>query len=358
MPPSPQQPHFDFNDEPGPSGHAEDDPPFDYPKINWNEWPDWEGEPREDTLPLASEPDEEIWPPPPYLAEEDIPPLPPYLAEEDIPPLPPYPVADDLPPLPPPPAAVAFNPRGEEELNLYHLQQALLSAQAQLAPGAAQAQQPMTQAIRYLEEKNPARAELVSRTLKMAGWLVGQAAELVNEGIHWPSVEAQVCPEEAFRDTPQNWSVVARANVQNANGQAPEAHAAQEDAAPAAETQEPEWVKRLAKDAPAHLPSKASLARLGRSLRSDTEAERRRFYDAAKDLGLSTTPEAEPAMFAAISALLGEKITRKSHMNAVKWSKAASALATEDLVWQAPAPSSAVARLGRNGHGGPNAPAR
>jgi hypothetical protein len=78
---------------------------------------------------------------------------------------------------------------------------------------------------------------------------------------------------------------------------------------------------------------------LGRELRTELEYEKRRFYATAREHDLPTGPQAAVAIRAALSEMLGEPIATRKQLTARQWSLAASSIVTEDLYWEAPAPT-------------------
>ena len=241
------------------------------------------------------------------------------------------------------PQAETLNQANDEgELSLYKLQGMLHCMAMDLKP-ALDSTRDASEALRFLKAKDPALARLVCRCMLLASDLVNVAADQLNEGIDWSAVEELYCPpEEEFQDTPEIWHIIAQAkarrahNGQTPNGQTPNGHAPSEalEAQPAPFALVPPQ-EVPADDLPA-APSKAALRRLGKSIRSDNEKEKRRFYAVARDTGLPTGDNARDAIFEALSKLFGETLTSHSQLDEIRWSKATSALHTRDLFWFAP----------------------
>ena len=178
-----------------------------------------------------------------------------------------------------------FTLRDEGELNLYLLHNLLCVNHVEINPDLLDARREIVETLRYLNEKEPVRAALVRRCLSMAAALVSEAAALVNEGMHWPTVEALLCPpEEAFAAP-----VIGHAGTDQSNGAG----------TPAEPLEAP----------PPAAPSKAALRRHGRSLRDECEQEKRRFYAIAQKHGLPTGLEAGDAIRAALADLFNIPIT-------------------------------------------------
>lgn len=296
---------------------------FPYPKINWAEWEDG----------------------------QDTPPEPPFPAMPINGAQPPAPApVEPAPALSPPPAFAPpadFPPRDEGELALYHWHSTLILAQSELCPVLPRARQELAETLRYLEEKDPVRAELVRRCVHLAGHLIEEAAGLLNEGIHWPTVETLYCPpeqllaEEPFLDTPQNWLAVGQAKAETkveANGrQTPESQTGKTQTAPPMpeSSMPPALAALVQRGLPPLSPTREVAARrsLGSALKMDRDAEQRRFYAIAREHGLPTGPEAAPAMRAALSQLFGIPVESRRDLTARQWGQAASAIETQDLLW-------------------------
>lgn len=185
----------------------------------------------------------------------------------------------------------------------------------------------LEKAMRYLEARDPARARLMRGALQMMGALVDEASALLEDSIHWPTIEAFYCPsEDGFIDTPGQW--LALGQTQNSAEGAP---AVAEVPAPVEVPTSP--------PAPAEKPrrraSASSLRSLGRELRTECEFEKRRFYAIARKHELPTDAGAAPAIRKALSDLLGEPIASRKQLTARQWSLAASSIETEDLYWEA-----------------------
>jgi len=251
-----------------------------------------------------------------------------------------------------PPATFALHDEGE--LDLYHLHGLLVKLHADLHPALPDAQRAIVEALRYLETKDLTRAEVVGRLLKLAAFALDEASDLVQGGIHWPTVEAFFCPPEQFVDTPQNWLAVGTANGQT-NGQTNGGSGGAETPGPDAQSttdtpagangsaangvtgeMPPALAALVAQGLPALSPTREAAARrrVGRSLRAECEAEKRRFYKIATEHGLPTGPEAAVAIRAALSELFGVAIQSRKELTAKQWGQAASAIETEDLTWR------------------------
>ena len=70
----------------------------------------------------------------------------------------------------------------------------------------------------------------------------------------------------------------------------------------------------------------ARLASLGRTLKRESESEKRRFYAIAGEHGLPTDKSAKGAIFEALSEPLSEEIISHRQHDANKWGRAASAI--------------------------------
>ena len=230
--------------------------------------------------------------------------------------------------------AETFPPDDEGELALYYLHNLLHTTHFKLHPPTLTQRAEIAGALSYLDSKDPTRAALVRRCLRMAAVMAKEATELLNESVDWPTVERLFSPsEDEFRDSPQNWLAVARCDAARPQSPHDEPPAAPEPAA-------------AALPPPAN---KASLRRHGRTLRSECEAEKARFYAIARDHGLPTGEAAADAMREALSDLFQTPNIRRRDMTARQWSKAASAIETGDLFWtmqpQRPRP-----KASSNGH--------
>jgi|GEM_PF-5431212 len=301
---------------PAPSSEEPDESPFPYPKIDWSEWEDW---PEEETNPFPSSPATA----PQALTPAVSPALP----------------ANSTSPVALPPVVSTLSDDGE--LNLYHLLNRLVALHGELSPPLPSTQPGINEAVQYLQSKDATRGEMVRRCLDLAGYLVNEAATLLNTGIDWPTVEAWLCPEEEFVDTPQQWLAIGQAQTQ--------APTAADQPTPRLETQSPEAKETaprpelppalaalVQQGLPPLPPAREQAARrsLGQALRLDRDSEQRRFYAIARAYGLPTGPEAAPAMRAALSALFEIPINSRKELTARQWGQAASAIETEDLQWQ------------------------
>lgn len=186
-------------------------------------------------------------------------------------------------------------------------------------------------ALEYLQTKDQARAYMVNDCLYMARVLIEEATTLLDEGIHWKTIEELYCPtEEDFIDCPGTWIKIGQAEAQAACNSPP---IPAEFAVPPA----PEVVPDVAPQ-PVRRASKGALRSLGRELRTECEHEKRRFYATAREHGLPTGPSAAAPIRAALSELLGEPIASRKQLTARQWGLAASSIVTEDLFWETPAP--------------------
>lgn len=226
----------------------------------------------------------------------------------------------------------------ENELLLYRFHGYLSSLSCDVKLRHLGRPRDIERAITYLEARDPARARLMRSALQLMGSLLDEATELLNDGIHWPTIEAFFCPsEDGFVDTPGQWLAV---------GQTPALPASASTSPNGAEIPAPvEVTPQQAPEAtpapsPAPKPSRrssaAGLRSLGRELRSECEYEKRRFYAIAGKHELPTDQSAAPAIRQALSELLGEPIASRKQLTARQWSLAASAIETEDLYWEAP----------------------
>ena len=242
-----------------------------------------------------------------------------------------------------PPAPIA-NPQtpdlltDEGEILLYLLHSKLSSLAFDVQPILCGRQREIEEALDYLEKREPTRARLMRRSLHLAGAILHEAATLLNDGIHWPTIEAMYCPsEDGFIDSPGAWAALAHIQAQHTqNGGAPDAVHPPEPTAPD-ETPPAVILEKPIRRA-------AALRSLGRSLRSECENEKRRFYAIARDHGLPTGAHAADAMRAALSELLGEPITSRKQLTARQWGLAASSIETQDLFWEASPRSKAAPR--------------
>lgn len=236
----------------------------------------------------------------------------------------------------------------EGELSLYKLQTMLHCLAMDLKP-VLESTRDTGAALRFLKAKDPALARLVCRCMLLASDLVNVAADQLNEGIDWSTIEELYCPsDDDFHDTPEQWHLIGQAaaqrthnghpqNGQPHNGQTHNGHAPTEalPAQPAPFALVPPPFELPGAELPP-APSKAALRRLGKSIRSENEKEKRRFYAVARDTGLPTGDNARDAIFEALSKLFGETLTSHSQLDEIRWSKATSALHTRDLFWFAP----------------------
>lgn len=222
----------------------------------------------------------------------------------------------------------------ETELALYKLHSVLFALNAGIKPTIADA----LPTLKQLHARDPDRARRVLECLKLAASLTREAVTTLGDGIDWPTIDELYFPaEDGFTDTPGQWNVlgqIAAQNAANGNGCAPIPRRAAvsiespaEEAAPAAPAA-PDATKATRK-----APSRAALASLGRSLKRDTESEKRRFYAIAKKQGMPTGQNAKSAMFVALSELFDEEITSHSQLNASRWGRAASAVEMHELSW-------------------------
>jgi hypothetical protein len=231
------------------------------------------------------------------------------------------------------------------ELNLSSLQGFLYSTQGEFSMASLTARPDIVEALRYLEEKEPVRAALVRRCLGMVASLLNEAAVILNDGIDWPTVESWLCPiDEGFLDIPQEWfaSAIARAEAEREQ----ERQEQEEQNAP---LMPPKLAELVNEGLTLPTPRKAALRSLGRSLRDEREREMRRFYAIAQKHGLVTGAHAGDAIRAALSQLFEIPIASRKDLTASQWSKAASALETEDLLWEVKPAPKAAPKAARNG---------
>lgn len=224
----------------------------------------------------------------------------------------------------------------ESELRLYRFHGWLCSLSQDVKLRHIAAPRDLERAISYLDIKDPARARLLRGALQMMGSLLDEATELLNDGIHWPTVEAFFCPpEEGFIDTPGQWLE----RGQEPPSPCPAIAASNGGAVPALIAATPE-AETTAEDTPVAKPTRrssaAGLRSLGRSLRTECEFEKRRFYAIAGKHELPTDQSAAPAIRKALSELLGIPVASRKELTANQWALAASAIETEDLYWEAP----------------------
>ena len=230
----------------------------------------------------------------------------------------------------------------EGELLLYRFHGWLSSLSADVKLRHLGKPRDLERALLYIEARDPARARLLHGALQMMGALLDEATDLVNDGIHWPTVEAFYCPcEDDFHDTPGQWLALGQAHGSVGNAPvvietpAPAEVVTSGEAAPsedaAAAPCPPAPIEK-----PTRRASASSLRSLGRSLRTECEFEKRRFYAIARKHDLPTDANAAPAIRKALSELLGEPIASRKQLTARQWSLAASSLETEDLHWDAP----------------------
>jgi hypothetical protein len=85
-------------------------------------------------------------------------------------------------------------------------------------------------------------------------------------------------------------------------------------------------------------PTRQAAARrtVGRSLRTELQAEKDRFSKAAKRQELPLGRSSEKAMIAAIAAYLELPLTSRRDLSSHQWARCASAIETEDLRWEKP----------------------
>jgi hypothetical protein len=250
--------------------------------------------------------------------------------------------------------AAQHPPDDEGELNLYYLHDLLADIKGELWRLQDVEPEQIVATFAYLKAKDPERAALVRRWISMATLLMSDAAHMVGECIHWGRVEAQLCPfdeNEAFWDTPQNWLAVGQQRAgQTAIPAATEAAANEPTAEPREEEPPSATPSDLTPSTPTPAPiptyvppAPAALRRHARTLRSECEREKRRFYAIAGKHGLPTGREAAHAIRGALSQLFDRPISSRKELSASDWSKAASALDTGDLCWEIPGyPASAL----------------
>jgi hypothetical protein len=228
----------------------------------------------------------------------------------------------------------ALNDDGE--MLLYGFHGWMLSLAMDLKFGRKMQPDDVEKSLAYLDDKDPARARLVRGCLHLIGVMVEEATTLLDHGIHWPTIEAMFCPDEdGFLDTPNHWIAIGQ-------GQCQEEGQRQNTQIVHAEIVEPDNEKAPPALPPAEAPrrraSANALRSLGRSIRSEVEYEKRRFYAIARDHGLATDSSAAPYIRAALSELLGEPVASRKQLTARQWGFAASSIQTEDLLWSVPAP--------------------
>ena len=277
-------------------------------------------------------------------------------------------------------------PDDEGELALYELHNLLHGARFKLHPPALAQRAEIAGALSYLDSRDPTRAALVRRCLRMAAVMAKEAAELVNESLDWATIERLFAPEDAeFQDSPQHWLAIARnppRPVQSVMPTAPMAATAptgevtaaasnpEETPAEAApvpdtvpvppsprseETAHPEdvWPDPMPPRDPLPTPRKASLQKHGRTLRDECNAEQRRFYAIAGAHGLPTGNAAGDAIREALSELFQIPIASRRDLTARQWSQAASAIETQDLHWTTQ-PKHPKPKAASNGHSSAN----
>jgi hypothetical protein len=85
-------------------------------------------------------------------------------------------------------------------------------------------------------------------------------------------------------------------------------------------------------------PTRQAAARraVGRSLRTELQAEKARFSKAAKRQELPLGRSSEKAMLASIAAYLEIPISSRRDLSSHQWARCASAIETEDLRWEKP----------------------
>lgn len=252
----------------------------------------------------------------------------------------------------------------ETELKLYQLQTKLHRLAVELRLKSPSSDMDMKETLRPLHRRDPEGTRMIVDHLRLAASALDKACKLMQPRIDWQQVELFFYPPEGgFIESPGAHLAVAFAAAQRSgrngfgleaehsnghhqNGTIPSnghhnGHAAVVVTAAAPATPEPARAEAPLPEpikAPRREPTQAQLASYGRSLRSACEREKRRFYSMAKERGLPTDKSAEKAMKQALSEYLGEEITSRTQMDEHRWSKAASAVYTEDLTWSAPAP--------------------
>ncbi len=236
----------------------------------------------------------------------------------------------------------------ESELRLYRFHGWLSSLSQDVKLRHIAAPRDLERAIAYLDIKEPARARLLRGALQMMGSLLDEATELLNDGIHWPTVEAFFCPpQDGFIDTPGHWLM----HGQEPQPPCPEIAASNGHATPALVEATPESTTEAAPLAkPSRRSSAAGLRSLGRTLRTECEYEKRRFYAIAGKHELPTDQSAAPAIRKALSELLGIPIASRKQLTANQWALAASSIETEDLYWEAPTAKPKAAPCSNGAH--------
>lgn len=279
-------------------------PPFEYPKIEWEEWDRQlaaAGDGSAGTGPAGQGP----------AAAPLFPPLPDTSTR----------LSSTLSPAPAEPLALA----GEH--CLYHLHATLLAAHAELHPSTVTTQHEIASALSYLEEKDRPRAELVRSLVQLASYALREAGELVHDGLHRPTVENPSGTETAAGTMPPA-SATATATPQTGEAERTASQGAKPEGG---ESQVPVSLAALGTPTLTTGAQQAARRSLGRSLRADCEAEKQRFYEVAREHGLRTN--APEALRAALSELWGASVTNLKDLTATQWSRAASTLYTEDLRW-------------------------
>ena len=82
----------------------------------------------------------------------------------------------------------------EGELLLYRFHGWLSSLSADVKLRHLGRPRDLERALLYIEARDPTRARLLHGALQMMGALLDEASDLVNDGIHWPTVEAFLLP--------------------------------------------------------------------------------------------------------------------------------------------------------------------
>ena len=231
-------------------------------------------------------------------------------------------IPDDSTPSSTSPSRVAL-PTETDAWALYgHLQQ----VHSELHPDQSERGASFANALRHVQGRDPGAAKEVQHLVKSASRQLKTAFELMEvvlDGREMASVEGA----DPFED-------MAPGEVRHSEVRHTPLVATPQNSPAGAEVSEE---ASLLSPAPLSPTRQAAARRLvGRTLRSELEAEKGRFNDAAKRHELPIGRGSEKVMLAAIAAYLELPAASRRDLSSHQWARCASAIETEDLRWQKP----------------------
>jgi hypothetical protein len=215
-----------------------------------------------------------------------------------------------------------------------HLQQ----VHSELHPEQSERGVSFANALRHVQGRDPGAAKEVQHLVKSASRQLKTAFELMEvvlDGKELPSAE-EADPFEDMAPGEVRHSEVRRGEVPGGEVRPTSPVANPESALTGAEVSEDSAALSPAPLSSNSLsPTRQAAARraVGRTLRSELEAEKGRFNAAAKRHELPTGRGSEKAMLAAIAAYLELPIASRRDLSSHQWARCASAIETEDLRW-------------------------